>query len=303
MLLSDAINNFGNWKKMSCETSTLKGYTLILKQFALFQKNCDLENVKLDSVMEWFNLMKDLDWDHNSFITKAMAIRKFFEFYSKQGFTVIDPWLIPIPKKKYKMQRVATREEYEKIINAIPENNDPRHIRNRAIINLLWDTGARNGEICSINVDDLDLVERRAVIQTEKSRGARPVREIFWTKETNENLKKWLAKRKHLEDVMIFKDYDALFIAVCGGGVHHNSGKRLQNKGLGEMLRRCCKRAKIETLNAHSFRHHMGHQIVKKGGSNSDVSNILGHSSLQSSFVYTQMTNVELKKRYELFVK
>jgi integrase/recombinase XerC len=254
--------------------------------------------------MEWFNLMRDLDWDHNSFITKAMAVRKFFEFYNKQGFKVIDPWLIPIPKKKFKMQRVATKEEYLKLLDIIPNNNDPRHIRNRAIINLLWDTGARNGEICSINVDGLDLVEKTAVIQTEKSRGARPVREIFWTEETNNNIKKWLEKRNYLKNnKMMFKDGDALFISVCSGGVHNNTGKRFGNKGLGEMLRRYCHRAKIENMNAHSFRHHMGHQIVKKGGSNSDVSNILGHSSLQSSYVYTLMTNKELKKRYEIFVK
>lgn len=304
MLLNEAIQNFANWKNYSSKNGTVRGYNLALRQLALFLKNCELENIELRDVMEWFNLMKTLNWDHNSFIPKAMAVRKFFEFYRKQGFEVIDPWLIPIPHREYKLQKVATKEDYQKLLNVIPKNNDPRHIRNLAIINLLWDTGARNGEILSLNINDIDLIEMTAVIKTEKSKGARPVREIFWTKKTNDSLKNWIKKRRYLDSKKtILKDEDALFISICNGGVHNNAGKRFANKGVGEMLRRYCIKAKIENMNAHSFRHHMGHQIVKKGGSNSDVSNILGHSSLQSSFVYTQMTNVELKKRYKIFVK
>lgn len=248
--------------------------------------------------MEWFNLMQLLQWDHNSFIPKAMAVRKFFEFFSQQGYPVVNPWLIPIPDKKYKIPRVANDENYQQLLESIPDNNDPRHIRNRAIINLLWDTGARNGELCSLNVSDLDFEERKAVIKTEKAKQARPVREIFWTEITNENLKKWVAKREQLLHKMYLHDEDALFISVC----NQKSGQRMRNAGVGEALRKYCNKAEIPYMNAHSFRHHMGHNIVKKGGSNSDVSNILGHSSLQSSFVYTLMTNVELKKRHEMFV-
>lgn len=293
---------FSNWKQFNCGIGTVRGYQLVLKQFALFLRNRDLEKVKLDDVMEWFNLMQLLQWDRNSFIPKAMAVRKFFEFFSQQGLPVVNPWLIPIPDKQYKLPRVANERDYQKLMKVIPGNNDPRHIRNRAIINLLWDTGARNGEICSLNIDDINFNERKAVIKTEKSKGARPVREIFWTEKTNESLKKWFAKRIYLENKMFVRDKEALFISICSGGVHDNAGKRFAIKGVGEMLRRYCNRANIQYMNAHSFRHHMGHQIVKKGGTNSDVSNILGHSSLQSSFVYTLMTNVELKKRHEMFV-
>ena len=302
MLLNEAITQFSNWKAFNCGGGTVRGYDLVLRQFALFLRNCELEKVKLENVMEWFNLMQLLKWDHNSFIPKAMAVRKFFEFFSQQGYPVVNPWLIPIPDKQYKIPRVANEENYKKLISVIPDNNDPRHIRNRAIIHLLWDTGARNGEICSLNLDDINLQERKALIRTEKSKGARPIREIFWTEQTNEFLKKWFEKRRYLETKMFIKDEDALFISICSGGCHDNAGKRFNLKGVGEMLRRYCNRAEIPYMNAHSFRHHMGHQIVKKGGSNSDVSNILGHSSLQSSFIYTLMTNTELKKRHEMFV-
>src|SRR5207245_4716929 len=119
-----------------------------------------------------------------------------------------DEHLIPIPRTEVRIPRVVTDEQYRTLLSIIPVNNDPRHIRNRAIIRLLWDSGARNGELVSLNVSDLDGERMRAVIRTEKSRGRRPFREIFWTPETNENLGRWLEKRKQLPLV----DREAVFV-------------------------------------------------------------------------------------------
>jgi site-specific recombinase XerD len=161
---------------------------------------------------------------------------------------------------------------------------------------MLWDTGARNGELLSLDISDIDSARRRAIIRTEKSRGWRPIREIFWTDPTNRNLERWMAKRADLAMDNELKDLEALFISVC-----NFFGRRLSLKGIGEMLRRYCNRAKIPCINAHSFRHHMGHDIIRKGGSSADVMNILGHASIQSSAIYTMMNDRELETRYRKF--
>jgi site-specific recombinase XerD len=300
MKLSEAIKTFVEWKAINVTRSTIIGYNLVLRQFALFHRDRDIEDVVMNDILEYFQLMEKLGWDPNGFLMRANALRKLFEFYQHQGMKVMDPWLIPIPKQKYKIPRVMDDGMFKRLLGVVPKNsNDPRHIRNLAVMNLLWDTGARNGEICSLNVSDLDLVKMKAVIMTEKSKGKRPVREIFWTGKTNGYLKAWLLKRESLSEKMFFVEKDALFISCC----NQQAGNRMNIKGVGEMLRRYCIRAEIPTMNAHSFRHHMGHHVIKKGGSNSDVSNILGHSSLASSFIYTQMTNVELHERYNKFME
>ena len=215
-------------------------------------------------------------------------MRKFFEFFRLQGCPVVDEHLIPLPRVKYKLPRVADEAQYRKLLSVIPrETNDPRHIRNRVIVDMLWDTGARDGEIVALDIPDLDLNRRRAVISTEKSRGRRPFREIFWTHKTNENLVRWLEKRKYLP----CNDTAAVF--VCAVGV--KTGQRLTIKGVGEMLRHYCNRAGLPYMNAHSFRHHMGHALIKNGGSAADVANILGHASLASSTIYTMMHDRELE--------
>lgn len=299
MLTKDAIYQFSNWRQFKVKKETVRGYDRELRNFCLFLRNPEIENITLSDVMEYLNGMAELGWDRNSFVGKCMALRKFFEFYRLQGYKVIDEELIPIPDKVMKLPRVANNEQFNQLISVIPkDSNDPRHIRNLAIIGLLWDTGARNGEICSIDMNELDLKEMRTIIRTEKAKSRRPFREIFWTKTTNDYLERWIEKRKHLEKQVKFDEPNALFVSVTSV----KYGQRFSIRGLGEMLRRYCNKAQMPYMNAHSFRHHRGHHIIKSGGSTSDVMNILGHSSVQSTTIYTMMRGKELEDRARLFL-
>ncbi len=302
MKLSEAIEKFSKWRTFKVKKCTVKGYELILKQFCVFVRNCDIERVRLEDVTSWFSLLNDLQWQHNSFITKAQALRKFFEFYKMQGYLVLEPNLIPLPSKEYNIPRVASEENYRKLLSAFPvKTNDPRHIRNRAIVMLLWDTGARNSEILALDVNDMDTEKMHAVIKTEKSKGRRPFREIFWTEETNKALLAWITKREFLKKTKMQHMDECLFPSICSSAGLNLSGRRLTNKGVAEFLRRYSNRAGIPYINAHSFRHHMGHDIISQGGSAADVMNILGHATLASSSIYTMMTGKELENRYNIF--
>ena len=283
--------------------TTIKGYEIDLRMLCLYLHNPEIEAVSLEDILNHLKEMRAFGWDENTFVRKCAAFRIFFSYCRRRGYVVMDPELIPRPRKQYQLPRVADEENYQKLVSAIPRDDNSRNVRNLAIVNMLWDTGARNGEICSLNVSDLDLHEMKAVIRTEKAKWRRPFREIFWTPPTNENLKRWLWVRERLQtrpkQKVVPKEKDVLFFSLGAG----RSGLRINVKGIGEMLRRASNTAGIPILNAHSFRHHMGHDIIKKGGTNSDISNILGHSSLESSYIYTMMTNKELHERYKNFKK
>ena len=300
MQFKEAIDQFSGWRRFKVKGQTVKGYDQTLRQFCLFLRNPEIEDISINHVMEYLNGMKDMGWDQNSFVGKCMALRKFFEFYRLQGYAVINEELIPIMQAEHKLPRVATEDQYKKFMAVIPvKTNDARYIRNRALVSMLWDTGARNGELLSLNIKDLDMERRRALIRTEKARSRRPFREIFWTADTHGNLVQWLKKRDELKKKMQFKDADAIFLSVTNS----QSGQRFTIRGVGEMLRKYSLKAKIPILNAHSFRHRVGHHIIKSGGSSADVMNILGHSSVQSTAIYTMMSDVELEKRYRYFME
>lgn len=299
MKFNEAIKKFIEWKQINSSKGTLKGYELDLRSFCLYMKNPHIEEIRLEDITQYFGLMAELGWKWNGFVTKSIALRKLYQFYARQGYGVLNYELIPIPRREYNPPRVATEEEYGKLLSVIPEHsNDPRHIRNLAIVNMLWDTGARVGELVSLNVRDAKLDEMKAVVKTEKSRGMKPFREIFWSENTNQNLNYWIEKRDELTQRTKFRDPDALFVGAC----RWQLGKRLTNSAVSIFLRHYSTKAEIPTLNAHSFRHHLGHELAKKGANNSIISNILGHSALTSSYVYTMMNDKELEGEYRRLI-
>jgi len=297
MLISESIQKFNQWRGFKTSELSNKTYDQNLRQFCVYMRNCDIRLVKLEDILQWFEIMTTLGYDRNSFIPRAIALRKLFEFMTKTSVKVLDPWLIPVPNKVYRLPRVVDEEHYEKLLASIPKKtNDPRHIRNLAIVQLLWDTGARNGEICSLDIDDVNLQAKKAIINTEKNRGSRPFREIFWTDETSKSLERWWEKRVHLEKKIELVEPKALFISVMS----HKTGCRFTNKGLSEMLRQYSNRADLPSMrvNAHAFRHNKAHQILKNGGTSADVMNILGHATLASGSIYQSMYGTELEERY-----
>lgn len=299
MLLLDALHDFNGWRALKVKGNTVQSYLMILRHFCIYMRNSHIEEVKLEDVSRYFTLMREFGYQVNTFIPIGIAFRKFFEYHHRKGLTVIDPWLIPIPQREFNMPRVVDEATYKKILDIIPTSNkDPRHVRNRALITLLWDTGARNGELLSLKVDDLNLPGQRAFIKTEKSQGARPFREIFWTASTHAHLLYWLERRERLLTRWNKPDQKALFLCVST----HLSGQPLSTKGVGEFLRRYANQAHIPYMNAHAFRHSKARRILLSNGSGPDVMNVLGHATLASSTPYTKMWGKDLEETARKFL-
>lgn len=298
--MSEGIRLFTEWKSIGQKSSTTRGYNRELRMFCLYLRNPDVEAISLEHVMDYINGMLALGWDMSSFVHKCSALRSFFKYLESRKYKTLDPELIPLPKPDYKIPRVADETSFKKLLAVIPaDSKDPRHVRNLAFIWMLWDSGARLSELLDLDLHEIDTFRMKAVIKTKKSKGRRPFREIMWQEKTNEALHTWISHRERLKTKSAFKDPDALFISVCSA----KYGIRFTKSGAGEMLRRNSDRANLPNLNAHSFRHHMGHDIVKRGGSSADVMNILGHSSLASSTIYTMMFGTELEDRYREIMK
>jgi integrase/recombinase XerC len=304
MKLSQAIEEFKNWRGFKVTGHTVVRYDSVLRIFCLCMGDPNIEQVQIQHVLWYMQEMERLGWKRNGINIVALALRKFFEFYNLRGYKCLNESLIPLPRKEYNIPRVANEMDFNKLLKAIPRNDRPNNIRNLALITLVWDSWARSGEIISLNESDLKFkpdLSGSALIKTEKSRGRRPIREIFWTASTGKNIKKWIKKKRHLIDSGSIKpsDPEALFISIQKCGQYGRPGNRMTNRGVCEVFRTLSNQAGLPTIfNAHSARHYGGREIIKRGGSNSDVSNILGHSHMDSSMIYTMMWGGELQERY-----
>lgn len=304
MLMSEVIERYKNWGglryKRGTSQGTIKGYEKDLLLMCLYLRNPHIEKVIEPQITRYFGDMLELGWSPNGLMCKSIAARNLFKYAKKMGLDVIDHELIQIIPREYKIPRVAESSDIEKLLRFSLKDSKLQTSRNRCIITFLRSAGCRVGEMCALDIPQLmeHFEERRIVIKTAKSRGIRPIREIFWDDEAHEALKDWLNVR---EEFMASKNLqsDAIFVGVRGA----QSGKRMTNGGVGIMFRNLSKRAGIPTVNAHSFRHHRGHELNETGANNSTISAVLGHSSLASSYIYTQMKSEELKIAAEKYRK
>lgn len=291
MKFSEAIPKFIAWKQYDTKQGTAYTYSMTIRQFGLFMRNPDIEAVRYDDVIVYLDTMKVLGWDNNSYQSKCIALRKFFEFFKKQGMKVLDHHLIPLPDREYKFPKSVDEADYRKLLAAIPKRPQPQNHRNRAMIMMLHDCGMRIGELVALNENQVDTVEMKAVIKTEKAKHIKPIRKIMWTEETNEVLKQWLAKKESIKSA----GERPLFVTVLSG----KSGKRLDRRIIEEMLRRLSIKAKLGfNCNPHRFRHSFGRDLGKKGANNSIISTLLGHTTLESSYVYTILDDKMMEEQY-----
>ena len=301
MKLLDAYEQFIDWRELKRKPRTINGDVTHLAHFCLYMRDPDtlVENITLEDCMAWLGLFRKLQFDENTIIKKAIALKLLFDFLKDRDIKVFNPDLIPIPRKTFKFPRVATEVEYRKLLAIIPDHGYT-HIRNKAIIKLLWESGARNGEIAAISIDDIDLNRMSARIKTEKSRGTVPYREIFWRQEANVALMDWLVEREKLANEIPLADPKILFFGIKGG--HKNcpgKGKRLQVSFVSEILRKYSNKAGLAIpLNPHSCRHHFGRELARKDTNAYGIASLLGHANIQSSFIYTQLFGNDREELY-----
>lgn len=283
--MNQAIKEFLNWHT-SQNPGRIHCYGAALNQLCLFVRNKEVGNITEKDVLAWYKLMRDLDYKTNTFIVKLPALRSFFRYFYKRKVKVLDPDLIPIPRQEGNMYKTKSEEDYIRFLQVINPIGLPGK-RDLALIKLIMDSGARIGEILSLKIGDMDLKEKRAVINTKKSRGLRPIREICWTEKTNEIIKNWL-------NAFVRPPEEPLFIGFAGGGI----GRVLTTRSAEDIFKKYCKLAKVPIIHPHELRHRLGHILAKKGVSPIMIANILGHSSIQSSLRYTFLNHNEMKEEY-----
>ena len=298
MQLLEAMHTYEQWQSLRKKTTTLGVYAGDVRNFCIYANPDEqVGSVSIESIMKFLENTLSVGWDRNTVRRKSVALRQFFRFCELRKIPhSFDYRLIPVPELEYRAPRATDWATYKKLLDTF-QGDDRRTIRNRAMARIFWDSMARIGEVLSINVDDLDFDRRCAVIKTEKSRGRKPVRQIFWPKDNDETqnaLKEWVEKRKEYSSWGNFDD-KALFISLSG----EKRGQRLHPNGVRTVFREHSQQAGIVPhINPHAMRHAGGIEMALGGVNNSTISSILGHANINSSFIYTRLTDNVLETAY-----
>lgn len=187
------------------------------------------------------------------------------------------------PVKKRQPPKSISTSDFVKLFNEAKGIN-PIDWRNRALIALLADTGARRGEVLTLTTD-IDLIQRKAVVT-----GKTGSRTIFWTYYTNNILFRWIAVRPKCET-------DALFVSVREG----RPSEPMTGSGIRQILIRLKKQAGIRgRVNPHSFRHKFAQEYLKAGGDVVTLAHLGGWRDLQTiKEAYAVFSDDELSRLQE----
>lgn len=212
-------------------------------------------------------------------------VHNYLRFFWEQGRIRFPLYLARVPRASVESHAAITEGEYRKSIELLRSKKAPP-LRDLVIVMLLHDTGLRVGELLSLEIEDLEE-DCSAVVRTEKTTRNR---RVFWNKDTEEVLQRYLIKRVNYGPAKT--DSDMLFISDYSTG-----GKPITSRTVQRMLKEVLRSAGISRkLCPHSFRHAFIHRLAKLGVPDAIIAQLVGHSTPNTIAHYTKLSRPEFKE-------
>jgi len=246
---------------------TSKMYLFYNRKFLEFIKK-DPEEIKDDDIKEFLATKISDDSLSNSSIALIKASLKFF-YTDMLGKNMS---LIKTPKASKKLPVVLTHKEIKDLID------NTENIKHRLLIELLYSTGLRLSECINLQYSDLDLNDGTGWVRLGKGAKDRIfiVSEIF---------------KKDLLDYIEKKN------AGGKGYIFSINGRKMSSSGIQHAIKVSALRAGIDKpVHVHTLRHSFATHLLENGVDIRKIQKLLGHSNLQTTQIYTQVSNEEIKK-------
>ena len=228
-----------------------------------------------------------------SSIARALvAVRSFHRFCLDEGFVELDPSEeVGAPRVPQGIPKALTEEEVEDLLDAVP-GDDPRALRDRAILEMLYATGVRISELVGLDRPDLDLEDGVARVLGKGSKE----RVVPVGRSAREAVNDYLANgRPELERPVTRTRVtgDPLLLNARGG--------RLTRQGCWKIVTAAGDRVGLSgRLSPHVLRHSCATHMLEHGADIRVVQELLGHASLSTTQVYTKVSPERLRAVYEL---
>ena len=219
---------------------------------------------------------------------KVAAIKSFFSFLLLNGYIPEDPTeSLGSPRIGRTLPKCLSEDDVTRLLDVAAQAGTPESNRDATILELLYATGLRVSELVSLNVSDIDFQE--AYIRCW-GKGSKERLVYLYPKAVAE-LRQYLGSAR-VSLLGSHKGEKALFV--------NHRGERLTRQWIWSILKTYSKKANIdEGITPHTLRHSFATHLLQNGASLRHVQELLGHSSISTTQVYTHLTNHHLRREYE----
>lgn len=229
-----------------------------------------------------------------------IALRTFLKFLTKRGITSLQADQIELAKVGERIIDVISHDELERLLKAPDsEENPEKRARGHAILELLFSTGLRVSELCSLT-NDLDIRQDEFSI---RGKGGK-VRVVFLSPEAKSAVKEYLSLRKDMSDALFVKIGDETKIP---DSLNKNKKNNSQEIGLTRRsIERIVKRYAImagisKKVTPHVIRHCFATDLLSNGADIRSVQAMLGHANIATTQIYTHVTDKHLRDVHKNF--
>lgn len=249
-----------------------------------------LADVSLAQLRQWLGTLASGGAARATLSRRSAAVRTFFAWARRTGRIESDPALrLASPKRQRTLPEVLTREGATAVLDiaaVAADDDDPIHLRNRAVLELLYATGVRVSELTGLDVDDADR-SRRVVRVLGKGRKERSVP---FGVPADVALGEWLERGR--PRLVTDRSGPALFLG--------RRGRRVDPRQVREVVHALLTHVPdAPDLGPHGLRHSAATHLLEGGADLRMVQELLGHSSLATTQIYTHVSMDRLRRSYE----
>jgi len=266
--------------------NTFLAYKNDIFNFIKFLNEHKIAEVTEDTIMDFIFALKNKNYSTLSIARMLVAVKNYYKFLVNEKVLSVSPFEnMDSFKVRKKIPEVLTEKDIENLLNQ-PDTSTKEGIRDKAILELLYSAGIRVSELVNMELTDINLDEKilRCFGKGKKERLV-PVGDYVV-----EAIKNYLKIRQEISD----KFSNFLFITRLG--------KKFTRAGIWKMIKMYAKKAGIiKNVYPHIFRHSFATHLLKGGADLRSVQEMLGHSDISTTQIYTHVDRSHLKNIHKKF--
>lgn len=274
-------------KVKQASDNTVASYMRDIRQYAGWLRDTEDADVVDAAQLNIIDFLAHLDQEGRSVATKSRVIASLKNFYSylvSAGFLNENPVKdVKVERGEKKLPQILTNYEIERLL-AQPSSTDSKGVRDKAMLEVMYATGIRVSELINLNLDDVNL--QSAVV---KCSSGKKTRLIPLYQDAIRALSAYLGDVRNA--MLAEPNEQALFVNV--------NGVRMSRQGFWKILKHYQAMAHIEKeITPHTLRHSFAVHLLENGADIGSVQELMGHSDISSTQLYTHMVDQHLKQVY-----
>ena len=284
-IIESFISYLHNVKKMSLNTEL--SYRRDLTKVSDYMKGqgiTDVSQITETNLNSYVLYMEKNNFSAATVSRNIACIKSFYHYLTKEGIVSKDiSENLKAPKVEKKMPEILTTQEVFRLLEQ-PKGDQPKEIRDKAMLELLYATGIRVTELITLRTDDLNLH-----LGYINCKDAHKERTIPIGNAAKEALKKYIevAREPMLADIN-----DKTLFVNC-------SGEPMSRQGFWKLIKYYAKKAGIEAdITPHTLRHSFAAHLVENGADLRSVQEMLGHSDISTTQIYANMSHSRIREVY-----